>query len=476
MKEQGIRKGLKLYRTVITRNIVLFMAVGLLNIFFADSGFFPDARMQQMAQLLYGTALPLIAGYLVGKEWGDDIGGMAGVIAVSGLLLSDCSAVLVGAILTASLAGWAVSRGYEQFRDHVPAAGTMLGRNLWIVAVGCAGAWMGSFLVVPVLNVVSRYILWAIEYLQQNQMMFLSSILVEPVKLLYLNNDLNHGLLIPLGMEQVQQTGSSMLFLLETNPGPGLGVLLAVLLSERERKKEMASAILAQTVGGIHEVYFPVVLADLRLTAALIAGGMAGTAWCTAFHAGLAGPVSPGSILTILLMTEPGQWLGVLGAVLLAAAVSCVVAMLILRMPVRGEDVKDEKEAVMEERMEERMEEQAKEQTKETCQSQESLGQKHISCDQITHIYVVCAAGLGSSAMGASLLRRTIKKMGLDGIQAAAAPADQVPEDAQLILCQKEYVRLLPEMSASILPVENLMNQQEYERILEMLKERGQIG
>lgn len=469
MKEQGIWKGLKLYRTVITRNIVLFMAVGLLNIFFADSGFFPNARMQQMAQLLYGTALPLIAGYLVGREWGNDIGGMAGVIAVSGLLLTDCSAVLVGAILTASLAGWAVARGYERFRDQVPAAGTMLGRNLWIVAVGCAGAWMGSFLIAPVLNVVSRYILRAIEYLQQNQMMFLSSILVEPVKLLYLNNDLNHGLLIPLGMEQVQQTGSSMLFLLETNPGPGLGVLLAVILSDRERKKEMASAILTQTVGGIHEVYFPVVLADLRLTAALMAGGMAGTAWCTAFHAGLAGPVSPGSILTILLMTEPGQWLGVIGAVLLAAAVSCTVAVLILRMPVRRADAKKEERAVMEERFE------------ETCQGQEHLGQERpgqnpAPSDRITHIYVVCAAGLGSSAMGASLLRRTIKKMGLSGIQAAAAPADQVPEDAQLILCQKEYVRMLPELSARILPVENLMNQQEYERIIEMLKERGQIG
>lgn len=469
MKEQGIWKGLKLYRTVITRNIVLFMAVGLLNIFFADSGFFPNARMQQMAQLLYGTALPLIAGYLVGREWGNDIGGMAGVIAVSGLLLTDCSAVLVGAILTASLAGWAVSRGYERFRDQVPAAGTMLGRNLWIVAVGCAGAWMGSFLIAPVLNVVSRYILQAIEYLQQNQMMFLSSILVEPVKLLYLNNDLNHGLLIPLGMEQVQQTGSSMLFLLETNPGPGLGVLLAVILSDRERKKEMASAILTQTVGGIHEVYFPVVLADLRLTAALMAGGMAGTAWCTAFHAGLAGPVSPGSILTILLMTEPGQWLGVIGAVLLAAAVSCTVAVLILRMPVRRADAKKEERAAMEEKFE------------ETCQGQEHLGQERpgqnpAPSDRITHIYVVCAAGLGSSAMGASLLRRTIKKMGLSGIQAAAAPADQVPEDAQLILCQKEYVRMLPELPARILPVENLMNQQEYERIIEMLKERGQIG
>lgn len=146
-------------------------------------------------------------------------------------------------------------------------------------------------------------------------MIFLSSILVEPVKLLYLNNDLNHGLLIPLGMEQVQQTGSSMLFLLETNPGPGLGVLAAVFLCEKERKKEMASAILGQTVGGIHEIYFPVVLADLRLAAALVAGGMAGTAWCSAVHAGLAGPVSPGSILTILLMAEPGSRLGVLGAV-----------------------------------------------------------------------------------------------------------------------------------------------------------------
>lgn len=462
MNERGIWRGLKLYRTVITRNIVLFMAVGLLRIFFADSGFFPDVRMQELAQLLYGTALPLVAGYLVGREWGNDAGGMAGVIAASGILLSDCSAALVGAVITASLTGRIVSAGYERFRDHVPAAGTMLGRNLWIAAVGGAGAWFGGFLIAPVLNVVSRYILYAIGWLQQNHLMFLSSILVEPVKLLYLNNDLNHGLLIPLGMEQVEQAGSSMLFLLETNPGPGLGVLTAVLLLERGRKKEMASSILTQTVGGIHEIYFPVVLADMRLTAALIAGGMAGTAWCTVFHAGLAGPVSPGSILTILLMAEPGSRPGVLGAVLLSAAVSCMAAVMILRLPVRN-----------------RAQEQEKEMEEDRCEIEMRIRQEEReqeSCDPVTQIYVVCAAGLGSSAMGASLLRRTMKKMGIAGIQAAAAPADHIPEDAQIILCQKEYVRMLPELAVPVLPVENLMDQSEYERIITELKERGRIG
>lgn len=488
MKERGIWKGLRLYRTVITRNIVLFMTVGLLNIFFADSGFFPNVRMQQLAQMIYRTALPLVAGYLVGREWGSDVGGMAGVIAASGILLSDCSAALAGAVIAASLTGWVASRGYEQFRDRMPAAGTMLGRNLWIVAVGGAGAWFGTALVVPVLNVVSRNILWATMWLQRNQMIFLSSILIEPVKLLYLNNDLNHGILIPLGMEQVQQTGSSMLFLLETNPGPGLGVLTAVFLCERERKKEMVSAILTQAVGGIHEIYFPVVLADLRLAAALIAGGMAGTAWCSAVHAGLAGPVSPGSALTILLMAEPGSRLRVLGAVLLSTLVSCVAAVMILRIPApkRGADMKAAAETGKGMKYDEA-------DKKPQIKSESEISENDVTADAgesktnmavntevpsgnpITRIYVVCAAGLGSSAMGASLFRRTMKKMGITGIQAAAASADGIPDDAQLILCQREYVRMLPSPAVPVLPVENLMDQREYEQIITKMKERGQI-
>lgn len=462
MKERRIWKGLRLYRTVITRNIVLFMAVGLLNIFFADSGFFPNIRMQQLSRLIYQTALPLIAGYLVGREWGSEVGGMAGVIAAAGILLSECSAVLIGAVAVASLTGWVASRGYEQFRDRMPAAGAMLGRNLWIVAVGGLGAWFGMSLVSPVLNVMSRNLLWAIEWLQKNQMMFLSSILVEPVKLLYLNNDVNHGLLIPLGMEQVQLTGSSMLFLLETNPGPGLGVLAAVYLCEKERKKEMVSAMLTQTVGGIHEIYFPVVLGDLRLAAALIAGGMAGTAWCSVAHAGLAGPVSPGSILTILLMAEPGSRLRVFGAFLLSAFVSCLVAVAVLKGTVQ-------KQASGK----------AAGQPEEAPEDGAGMPVKAPAevppAECITRIYVVCAAGLGSSAMGASLFRRTMKKMGIIGVQAAAAPADGIPEDAQLILCQREYVRMLPETDIPVRSVDNLMDQREYERIITELKERGQI-
>lgn len=512
MKERGIWKGLRLYRTVITRNIVLFMAVGLLNIFFADSGFFPNVRMQQLSRLIYQTALPLIAGYLVGREWGSEVGGMAGVIAAAGILLSECSAVLIGAVAVASLTGWVASRGYEQFRDRMPAAGSMLGRNLWIVAVGGLGAWFGMSLVSPVLNVVSRNILWAIEWLQKNQMMFLSSILVEPVKLLYLNNDLNHGLLIPLGMEQVQQTGSSMLFLLETNPGPGLGVLAAVYLCEKERKKEMVSAILTQTVGGIHEIYFPVVLGNLRLASALVAGGMAGTAWCSAAHAGLAGPVSPGSILTILLMAEPGSRLRVLGAFLLSALVSCLVAVVMLKGPARkqaGRGVKLQDgdipmtgsgvpagESPVTEVGVSAGEGPA---TINSISAGEgpatgisvSTGEGPVTGnsvsagadmsgeaspgERITRIYIVCAAGLGSSAMGASLFRRTMKKMGITGVQAAAAPADGIPEDAQLILCQREYVRMLPATEIPVLPVSNLMDQREYEQIIITMKERGQI-
>lgn len=481
MREGGIWKGLRLYRTVITRNIVLFMAIGIINIFFADSGFFPNIRMQLLAQVIYKTALPLVIGYMVGRECGAEVGAMAGVIAVSGILLSDCGAVIIGAVIVAALSGWAAARGYDAFRDRLPSAGNMLGRNIWIVATGMAGVWLGMGVVAPALNVISRNILWALELLEKNQMMFLSGILVEPVKLLYLNNDLNHGLLIPLGMEQVQHSGSSMLFLLETNPGPGLGVLMAVLLCKRERKKEMTSAILAQTVGGIHEIYFPVVLADLRLTAALIAGGMAGTVWCSAVNAGLAGPVSPGSALTIFLMAEPGSRMRVMGAVLLSAAVSCAAAVAIMGLSAKRLDgvSEDDFENIPEnvpEKITVEEQKSVKEPAKESAEEPVTVAASEISGTPITQIYVVCAAGLGSSAMGASLFRRTLKRMEITGIQVAAAPADHIPEDAQLILCQKEYVRGISGMSVPVIPVENLMNQEAYEQIIRDLRKEGRIG
>lgn len=459
MREHGIWKGLRLYRNVITRNIVLFMAVGIINIFFADSGFFPNVRMQQLAQMIYQTALPLVIGYMVGREWGDEIGGMAGVIAACGIILSDCSSVLIGAVIAAALTGWAAARGYERFCDRLPAAATMLGRNLWILAAGLGGVWLGTVLVTPILNLLSRQILWVLGWLERNQMIFLSGILIEPVKLLYLNNDLNHGLFIPLGMEQVQQTGSSMLFLLETNPGPGLGVLLAVFLRERERKKEMTSAMLTQAVGGIHEIYFPVVLADLRLTAALIAGGMAGTIGCSIMHAGLVGPVSPGSVLTIALMAQPGSRIRVLGAILLSAVVSCAAAAVILRVPVRIPEQKREDGEM------------------ELSEEPDPIAERESSeeAEPVRKIYVVCAAGLGSSAMGASLFRRTLKRMEVTGVCVAAAPADLIPDDAQLILCQKEYIRMMPEQSVPVIAAENLMDQSVYEQIIRELKEGGRI-
>ena len=157
-----------------------------------------------------------------------------------------------------------------------------------------------------------------------------SGVLVEPLKILFFNNWLNHGFLLPLGMEQVHAAGGSILFLLEENPGPGFGILAACALTVGTEKKDTASSLVIQMFGGIHEVYFPYVLADLRLLAAAVAGGVAGNYCFMLTNCQLSGPASPGSIITILMMAETGRWFGLITGILISAAVSFGVSRVIL--------------------------------------------------------------------------------------------------------------------------------------------------
>ena len=179
------------------------------------------------------------------------------------------------------------------------------------------------------------------DTLVSNHLLPLTSIFIEPAKILFLNNAINHGILTPLGTSQAAQHGQSVLFLLEANPGPGAGLLLAFAIFGKGIAKSSApGALVIQFFGGIHEIYFPYVLMKPKTVLAVILGGMTGVATNVTFDSGLRAPAAPGSIIAVWTQAPPSSLLGVTLSVIFAAAVSFTVAAFLLRLD-RGVDEGD---------------------------------------------------------------------------------------------------------------------------------------
>lgn len=439
-----LRKIGKFYTRIIMKNIGLFIFIGLLAVVFNDHGWFPNEKMYAVSQLVYQIIIPVRIAYESGQALGGPGGGVLSVLAVSGILMDAPQIGILGAMISGPVSGTLWKRLEAFVEQRMEGRFHMLARNLCIGVFGGILAALGIYVIMPLLEFFQELVYSGVQFLVGHHLFWTLSVFIEPAKVFFLNNLVNHAILIPLGMSEVQELESSVLFLLEANPGPGMGFLLALWYAgkEKEERESAASALAAQAVGGIHEVYFPFVLADLRFLAALILGGIAGNLCFSALHTGLKGAVSPGSILMVLFMAGKDGMLPVLCGVLLSAAVSFLVSLLILRL---------QKPAV-----------------------QPACEPKTVQKRRIQRIAFVCDGGMGSSAMGAALFRRAAAQAGLHEISAEAFAADLVPKDMDLIVCQKDFAKTLPESlkDVEIYTVDNLVKADGYQHLAEMLQRR----
>lgn len=294
----------------------------------------------------------------------------------------------------------------------------------------------------------------------------LGLIFIEPAKILFLNNAIGNGILAPLGIEQAKTAGKSILFLLEANPGPGLGVLVAYWIFAKGNAKQSApGAIVIQFLGGIHEIYFPYVLMRPLLILAVIAGGVSGVFTLSVFHAGLVAPASPGSIFAVLAMTPKGGYLGVLAGVFVAAAVSFLVSALILKTTKEKENEGDLAEAAS------KMEEMKgkKSSVAGVLSSKPGIFPKNVS-----KIVFACDAGMGSSAMGASLLGKKVKEAGLS-ISVTNTSISNLPPDAQIVVTQEGLTPRAKDKvpNAYHVSVNNFLSSPEYDKLIDRLQHQG---
>ncbi|MAT17101.1 MAG: PTS mannitol transporter subunit IIB [Leifsonia sp.] len=474
---------------MIMPNIAAFIAWGLITAMFIPTGWLgaegPVEAWRWDGSVMFGGGegadgtvytglvgpmivylLPLLIAYTGGKMVYGTRGGVIGAVAAMGVILgAEGTVMFLGAMIVGPLAALILKQVDKIWEGKVKPGFEMLIDNFASGILGFLLALAAFLGLAPIVKWFAEVLGGAVGWLIDTGLIPLASIIVEPAKVLFLNNAINHGVFTPLGVEQVTEQGKSLLFLVEANPGPGAGLLIAITLFGVGAARATApGAFIIQFLGGIHEVYFPYVLAKPMLILAMIAGGATGVLTNVIFDSGLRAPASPGSIFAVLIQTEPGSYVGVILSVILSASVTFVVAMLIL-LASRKRDLANEDEAF----------------SAAIAQTEANKGKKSEVLSGLTaknggvhNVVFACDAGMGSSAMGASVLRQKLKKAGVTDVTVTNKAIANLDGTEDLIITQAELTDRAKHVNPSAVhvSVDNFMNSPKYDEVAEMLSNK----
>ena len=332
---------------MIIPNMGAFIAWGLITAFFIGTGWIPNEQFAEIVGPMITYLLPILIGYTGGKMVHDVRGGVVGAAATMGVIVGAGIPMFLGAMIMGPLGGWTIKKVDEALEDRIPVGFEMLVNNFSAGILAVILVLVANVAIGPVVESVSNFLGNIVDGLVNARLLPIAAIVIEPAKVLFLNNALNHGVLSPLGVAAVEESGRAIHFLLETNPGPGLGLLIAYYVAGKGMLKESApGAMIIHFLGGIHEIYFPYVLAHPIMIFSVMAGGIAADLWFSITKAGLVATPSPGSIFAYLAVIPKGQHFAVLTGVLIGTVASFLVGAFILRVrPVpeeEGEEVGSE--------------------------------------------------------------------------------------------------------------------------------------
>ena len=444
---------------MVMPNIGAFIAWGVLTSLFIPTGWLPNENLATIVGPAITYLLPLLIGYTGGYMVHGQRGAVVGAIATFGAIAGAEVPMFIGAMIMGPLGGWCIKKFDKSFQEKIRPGFEMLVNNFSAGLIGFALVIFAYLAVGPIVSTLTDAIGNGVQAIVDANLLPLANILVEPAKILFLNNAINHGIFTPLGAEQVAEAGKSILFLIEANPGPGLGILVAYMVFGKGSAKSSAwGASIIHFLGGIHEIYFPYVMMKPLLFLAVIAGGVTGTFVNQLLGSGLTGAASPGSIFAILGMAAKGSHLSVILGVLAGAAVSFLVASVILKADKSEGESLEEAQA-------------ATQAAKAQAKGQAAPVSAEINTDNIKQIIFACDAGMGSSAMGASLLRDKVKKAGLTIPVTNKAISNLTDEPNTLIVTQEELAARAAQRTPSAVhvAVDNFLTSPKYDEIIAKL-------
>ena len=415
----------KFLSSMVMPNIGAFIAWGFITALFIEKGWVPNAKLATLNGPMLNYLLPVLIAFQGGKLIGGDRGGVMGAIATIGVIVGAPDyPMLMGAMVMGPLAGFVIKKFDQAMDGRMPAGFEMLINNFSIGIFGMLLAIVGYYAIGPFMSAVLVVLKGGVQVLVDHNLLPLAAIFIEPAKVLFLNNAINHGIFTPIGIEQAAEAGKSIMYMLEANPGPGLGLLLAYWAFSKDKatKDSAPGAIIIHFFGGIHEIYFPYILMNPLVIVGPIAGNICAILFYSITKAGLVGPSAPGSIIAFMSMSPKSSIVITALGVLIAAAVSFLVSSPIVKMA-GSKSLEDAQKKTSDMKAESKG------------QAAEVLFGADVKTDNIKKIVFACDAGMGSSAMGATKFRNRIKPLNL-GITVTNTSVDNVPADADVVVCQ----------------------------------------
>lgn len=406
--------------------------------------------------------LPVLIAFAGGNAVHGFRGGVIGAVATMGVIIGADITMFIGAMILGPLGAWLLKQFDAVVDGKIPTGFELLVNNISSGIIGATLAVVGYLFVAPAITSLTGVLAAGVDFLINNKLLPLTAIFIEPAKVLFLNNAIGQGILTPLGTTQLADLGKSVMFLLESNPGPGLGVLAAYMLFGKGNSKATAyGAGVIHFLGGIHEIYFPFVLMNPSLVIALIVGGAAGSFMFNLFHVGLVGVASPGSIIAIMMMAAEGDRIEILISILVSAIITFIIAIPLVKRAKTSDSQLQDSVTEME-----RMK------GKQSRISSVFRNEETFDLSKVTLIAYACDAGLGSSAMGSSILQKKIKAAGLDDIKVFHVAVTDLPTECQVVVTHQSLMERVKQKQKGCYYVEiiDYLGAPEYDQLIHDIK------
>jgi len=449
---------------MVLPNIGAFIAWGFITALFIPTGWIPNEYFGELVGPMITYLLPLLIGYTGGQIVGDKRGAVAGAIGTMGVIAGAEIPMFVGAMIIGPLSGWVIVQIDKRLQDKIPSGFEMVVNNFSLGIFGMIMCLFAYAIVGPSVTTANLFVKSGIEALVATGFLPLLAVINEPAKVLFLNNAIDQGIYYPLGLQAAAETGKSIFFMVASNPGPGLGLLLAYAkFGQGLSKKSAPSAIIIHFFGGIHELYFPYVLMKPIMIVAMIAGAATGIATFNLFDGGLVAGPSPGSIFSYLALTPKGSFFATIAGVVTATIVSFLVASAILKVSKKEESEGEFEQSITD----------MKDMKAEGAVVKTPAAAAQIEAKEIKFVAFACDAGMGSSAMGASTFKRKLQKAGYD-VEVKNFAIEKVPSNADVVVTHESLEsRAVKATGLPVVTIKNFLHDPALDNLIETISQQA---
>ena len=452
---------------MVMPNIGALIAWGIVTALFLETGYFPNEKLAELISPTLTYLIPILFGYTGGYNVYGRRGAVAGTVATIGVVVGADVTMMIGGMIMGPLGAWIIKQVDKALDGHVKPGMEMLVDNFSMGIVGAIMMIAGYAIVTPIFAGITNILTVGVNFMISHNILPFTEVFVVPGQVLFLNNAINHGIFTPLAIEQASETGKSILYLVEANGGMWAGLVLAfAVFGKGMAKKSAPGAAIIQIIGGIGEVSFPYALIKPVTILGPILGGIAALFWFQIMDGGAVAAVSPGSLIALIIMSPKGKVLVNVGGYAIATVVSFVVVAFFLK---RDKTPDEEEQEVQGIDMSQFVESHSApgEEKEQTAPSAANVEKR-----KIKKIAFACDAGMGSSAMGASMLKTQLNKAGLY-LDVSHVSIHQIPEDIDVVVTNTNLLEAAKKEAPAGIPIieiKEFLNADEHKAIVQQIK------